>query len=376
MTANRIARMREAFTGLDIDTKATYRFTVTEGTPATVTRRSTMPGNTVHDLIRAQTRLAAEITQDGTGKIAVLLAHKADTRRKTCTYEKVTTREFIIVGQCQGTGYTLWDIAPAPTDPARRAAVLEELTVEAMDTFGSVDTEHGATAREALDRYLAGMRKQSGLDDYGLTADSQTECLRESKVDIVHGAAAASTGPVLIKAAILPAGPDAFQLAGGHDFDHLGYVRIHDGMQGAGVDFPEGTVQVLIEDHRNVTSTLDLAVACAILGAAGKVDRHALKRTVLLGELRFDGKINSVPGIIDAARAAHAAGYRAVMVPRAHLLDVRALGLGLDVIGVSTLGEAVDALNAESQTEGTNEPADLAWASPECPPIWSTSGRR
>ncbi|MFB0617250.1 hypothetical protein [Streptomyces sp. AGS-58] len=88
-------------------------------------------------------------------------------------------REFIIAGQDRGTGFTLWGIVPAPTDPARRAAVLEELGVDAADAFGSVNTEYGATPREALGRFLADMRKQSGLDDYGLTADSRTDCLDE-----------------------------------------------------------------------------------------------------------------------------------------------------------------------------------------------------
>lgn len=87
------------------------------------------------------------------------------------------TREFIILGQCQGTGYTLWDIAPAPTDPRRRAAVLEELSVDAMDACGSVNTEWGTTPREAVSRFLADMRHQSGLDDYGLTAESRTDNL-------------------------------------------------------------------------------------------------------------------------------------------------------------------------------------------------------
>ncbi|MFJ5037963.1 hypothetical protein [Streptomyces parvulus] len=86
-------------------------------------------------------------------------------------------REFIIVGQCQGTGYTLWDIAPAPVNPTGRETVLEELGVDAMDALGSVNTAYGATAREALDNFLADMRKQSGLDDYALTADSQTDGL-------------------------------------------------------------------------------------------------------------------------------------------------------------------------------------------------------
>ncbi|MDQ0762016.1 hypothetical protein [Streptomyces canus] len=91
------------------------------------------------------------------------------------------TREFIIVGQERGAGYALWDIAPAPTDPAKRSAVLEELGVDAADAFGDVNTEWGATPREALDNFLAIMREQSGLDDYGLTPDSRTEKLDEQE---------------------------------------------------------------------------------------------------------------------------------------------------------------------------------------------------
>ncbi|MGA5497727.1 hypothetical protein ACPCSP_25525 [Streptomyces cinereoruber] len=86
-------------------------------------------------------------------------------------------REFIIVGQDQGTGYTLWDIAPAPTDPTRRSVVLEELGVEAMDAFGSVTLEWATTPRAAVNQLLTARRDSSGLDDYGLTPDSRTENL-------------------------------------------------------------------------------------------------------------------------------------------------------------------------------------------------------
>ncbi|MFC7791388.1 hypothetical protein [Streptomyces cinereoruber] len=86
-------------------------------------------------------------------------------------------REFIIVGQDQGTGYTLWDVAPAPTDPTRRATVLEELGVEAADAFGSVTLEWAATAHAAVNQLLTALRDSSGVDDYALTPDSRTENL-------------------------------------------------------------------------------------------------------------------------------------------------------------------------------------------------------
>ncbi|MEU6928968.1 hypothetical protein AB0A05_07370 [Streptomyces sp. NPDC046374] len=96
---------------------------------------------------------------------------------QTTTQVPAENREFIIVGQCQGTGYTLWDVAPAPTDPARRGALLEELGVDAMDAFGSVTCEWAATPRGAVNKLLVAQRDRSGLDDYDLTADSQTDNL-------------------------------------------------------------------------------------------------------------------------------------------------------------------------------------------------------
>ncbi|MFC8887091.1 hypothetical protein ACFT54_10075 [Streptomyces cinereoruber] len=86
-------------------------------------------------------------------------------------------REFIIVGQNRGNGYTLWDVAPAPTDPTRRATVLEELGIEAMDALGSVELEWATTARAAVNQLLTTLRDASGLDEYALTPDSRTENL-------------------------------------------------------------------------------------------------------------------------------------------------------------------------------------------------------
>ncbi|KQW13538.1 hypothetical protein [Streptomyces sp. Root369] len=88
-------------------------------------------------------------------------------------------REFILIGQERGASYHLWDIAPAPVDETELDIALEEIGVDVSDAFGEVNTSWGTTAREALDAFLAGMRKQTGLDDYGLTADSNTGGLDE-----------------------------------------------------------------------------------------------------------------------------------------------------------------------------------------------------
>lgn len=77
MNDSQPARMREAFDALSIDRDATYVVTAGEAAP------EPMAGTTVHDLIRAQTRLASCIQQDGTGKISVRLTSGG----RLCTYE-------------------------------------------------------------------------------------------------------------------------------------------------------------------------------------------------------------------------------------------------------------------------------------------------
>jgi magnesium chelatase family protein len=61
-------------------------------------------------------------------------------------------------------------------------------------------------------------------------------------------------------------------------------------------------------------SGFDLGIAMAILAAAGSVPGAALRDLVLLGELGLDGRVRPVPGVLPAAAASAAAGFRGVVV--------------------------------------------------------------
>jgi magnesium chelatase family protein len=61
-------------------------------------------------------------------------------------------------------------------------------------------------------------------------------------------------------------------------------------------------------------SGFDLGIAMAILAASGTVPAGGLEGLVLIGELGLDGRIRPVPGVLPAAAAAAAAGFRAVGV--------------------------------------------------------------
>lgn len=84
----------------------------------------------------------------------------------------------------------------------------------------------------------------------------------------------------------------------------------------------------------------DLAVAVAVLAAAGSLDAARAARTVHLGELGLDGRLRPVRGVLPAVAAAVAAGRCDVVVPTADVAEA-ALVPGARVVGCRSLAEVV-----------------------------------
>ena len=85
----------------------------------------------------------------------------------------------------------------------------------------------------------------------------------------------------------------------------------------------------------------DLALAVALLAAAGLVPREALKGLLLIGELGLDGRVKPVSGILPSVLTWSKYGQSRVVVPAANLAEARLLP-GIDAVGVSTLADLVD----------------------------------
>jgi magnesium chelatase family protein len=84
-------------------------------------------------------------------------------------------------------------------------------------------------------------------------------------------------------------------------------------------------------------SGFDLGIAVAILSAAGSVPADTIDGVAFLGELGLDGQLRPVRGVLPAAAAAAASGFRRVAVPHANAAEA-ALVPGLEVLGAGTLG--------------------------------------
>ncbi|WP_344854926.1 YifB family Mg chelatase-like AAA ATPase [Planomonospora alba] len=130
-------------------------------------------------------------------------------------------------------------------------------------------------------------------------------------------------------------------------------------------------------------SMFDLAIAVALLAAAGAVPRDRVAALFFLGELGLDGSIRSVRGVLPAVLAAAGAGARTVVVPAGNAAEA-GLVREMTVIPASTLGDLVGWLRGDgparplpSPSRGTPDagtPAAGALASATPGSAWPASG--
>jgi magnesium chelatase family protein len=92
-------------------------------------------------------------------------------------------------------------------------------------------------------------------------------------------------------------------------------------------------------DLRKSGSAFDLPIALGLLAALGLRPAEALGRTLVLGELALDGRIEPVHGVLSLVNAREAWVER-VLVPAENLAEARA-GCPLPLAGASTLREAL-----------------------------------
>jgi magnesium chelatase family protein len=95
-------------------------------------------------------------------------------------------------------------------------------------------------------------------------------------------------------------------------------------------------------------SGFDLAIACALLTAAGDLPAAPFAGVVLLGELGLDGGVRSVRGVLPMVAAAVRHGLSKVVVPMANAREAMAVP-GVDVRAVHTLARLISFLRGEGR---------------------------
>lgn len=112
-----------------------------------------------------------------------------------------------------------------------------------------------------------------------------------------------------------------------------------------------------------VGSGLDLAIALAVLAADERFPSEVLEGTVVVGELKLDGRVSATRGVLPIAMAALRWGYRRIIVPRSNVEEAR-LVLGLEVIPVGSLGHALRLIGVDCEVGDEGEEPTPAGTSP------------
>jgi magnesium chelatase family protein len=122
--------------------------------------------------------------------------------------------------------------------------------------------------------------------------------------------------------------------------------RVRLAIRNSGFEYPPHRITVNLSpaDVRKAGTSFDLPIALGVLAASGVVERRHIADLVLLGELSLDGSVHTTRGALPIAVAARRDGLAGILLPAGNAAEA-AIVAGLDVLAVSSLADAVRALN-------------------------------
>ncbi len=122
--------------------------------------------------------------------------------------------------------------------------------------------------------------------------------------------------------------------------------RVKSAIRNTGFHFPSKRVimNMTPANLRKEGSCYDLPIAISILAATEQIQIPDFEDAIFIGELSLDGSINEVNGVLPMVITAYEKGFKKAFVPMANANEA-AVVEGMEVYGVSTLGEVCDHFN-------------------------------
>ena len=121
--------------------------------------------------------------------------------------------------------------------------------------------------------------------------------------------------------------------------------RVESAILASRLPFPRRKIVVNLApaDVRKEGASYDLPIALAIMRSARTLESNKLEEYIIMGELSLDGTLRPIKGALPIAIETRRLGYKGLIVPIENAEEA-AIVNQIDVIGVSTLNEAVDFL--------------------------------
>ena len=141
--------------------------------------------------------------------------------------------------------------------------------------------------------------------------------------------------------------------------------RVASALVNAGFALPprRWTVNLSPAGVRKDGTAFDLPIAIGVLVASGQLTEDAVRDRWFLGELGLDGAVRPVRGALPVARAARAAGARALVLPEGNVPEA-ALQSGVPLAACDTLAALVAALATHRLPAAEPPPAVVSVARP------------
>lgn len=152
--------------------------------------------------------------------------------------------------------------------------------------------------------------------------------------------------------------------------------RVRAALVNCGFEFPLRRIVVNLAPAslRKAGPGMDLAIAAALLSAAGELEWEGLARVALAGELALDGSTRPVQGALAMAEAAREGGAEAIVLPAENGPEA-ALADGVRVIPIEALGQ-LPALVAGEWDPPRPQPLPLhLTATPDAPDLADLRGQ-
>jgi len=118
--------------------------------------------------------------------------------------------------------------------------------------------------------------------------------------------------------------------------------RVRAAVVNSGERFPDRKVTIGLSPATlpKTGSHYDVAIACALLAAAGVLETGSLRQSAMIGELGLDGRVREVRGALAMTLAASRSGFARIVVPELNAGEAR-LVPGIDVYGVRSLRQVL-----------------------------------
>ena len=136
--------------------------------------------------------------------------------------------------------------------------------------------------------------------------------------------------------------------------------RVKASIKNIGIDFPSKKIIINLSpaDKRKEGAYYDLPIAIGILKALNIIYKNIDKKTVFVGELSLDGKINKVNGILPICIQAIELGARRILIPKENKNEATLIS-GIEIVAVENLVEVIKYLNEEIYLESIEKNINL-----------------